>query len=125
MQKSKKVDNINNLLKFMELQEFIKNTLVSIRNGLREANEEFAKQKGKDLGKDFPPLFIIEPNNRENEQGYITFDVAVTVSQESKKSGGGGLKIAVASLGGEVGDVKSQEYVSRIKFHILPCRYIG
>ncbi|HPC37602.1 MAG TPA: hypothetical protein PKX03_02000 [Candidatus Paceibacterota bacterium] len=125
MQKSKKVGNINNLLKFMELQEFIKNTLVSIGNGLHEANEEFAKQKGKKLGEDFTALFVMEPFNREKGEGYITFDVAVTVSQESKKSGGGGLKIAVASLGGEVGDVKSQEYISRIKFHILPCRYIG
>jgi len=109
----------------MELQEFIKNTLVSIKNGLREANEEFARQEGKTLGKDFTSLFVMEPHNREKGEGYITFDVAVTVSQESKKSGGGGLKIAVASLGGEVGGVKSQEHVSRIKFHIIPHQYIS
>ena len=109
----------------MELQEFIKNTLVSIKNGLHEANEEFAKQEGKKLGKDFSSLFVMEPHKREKEQGYVTFDVAVTVSQESKKSGGGGLRIAVASLGGEVGDVKSQEHISHIKFHIIPQQYIG
>jgi hypothetical protein len=109
----------------MELQEFIKNTLVSIKNGVHDANLELAKQEGKILGQDFAALFVMEPHNREKGQGYITFDVAVTVSQESKKSGGGGLKIAVASLGGEVGNVESQEHVSRIKFHIIPHQYIG
>jgi hypothetical protein len=108
----------------MELQEFIKNTLVSIKNGLHEANIEFAKQEGKTLGQDFSALFVMEPHNREKGQDYITFDVAVTVSQESKKSGGGGLKIAVASLGREVGDIKSQEQISHIKFHIIPLQYI-
>lgn len=109
----------------MELQEFIKNTLVSIKNGLHEANEEFARQENKKLGENFTALFVMEPHNREKGQGYITFDVAITVSQESKKSGGGGLKIAVASLGGEIGDIKSQEHLSRIKFHIIPHQYIG
>lgn len=109
----------------MELQEFIKNTLVSIYNGLHGANEEFAKQQGKTLGQDFRALFTMEPFNRDKGQGYITFDVAVTVSQESKRAGGGGFKIAVANLGGEKGEIKSQEYVSRIKFHIMPSQYIG
>ena len=109
----------------MKLQEFIKNTLVSIENRLHKANEEFAKQEGKKLGENFTALFVIEPHNREKGEGYITFDVAVTVSQESKKSGDGKLKITVASLGGEVGDVKFQEHISRIKFHIIPHQYIG
>jgi hypothetical protein len=109
----------------MELQEFIKDTLISIKNGLHKANEEFAQQEGKVLGKDCSALFVMEPHNREKEQGYITFDVAVTVSEESKKSGGGGVKIAVASLGGEIGDIKLQEHISHIKFHIIPSQYIG
>lgn len=108
----------------MELQEFIKNTLVSIKNGVHDANLEFAKQEGKVLGQDFAALFVLE-SSRDKGQNYITFDVAVTVSQESKKSGGGSLKIAVASLGGEAGDVKSQEHISRIKFHIIPHITIG
>lgn len=109
----------------MELKEFIKNTLVSIKNGLHEANKEFAKQEKKTLGDDFSATFVMESHNRDKGQGYITFDVAVTVSEESKKSGGAGLNIKVASLSGEIGDVKSQEHVSRIKFHIIPHMTIG
>jgi len=108
----------------MELQEFIKNTLVSIKNGIHHANLEFAKQEGKTLGENFGAQFVLE-TSRDKTQNYVTFDVAVTVSQESKKSGGGGIKMYVASLGGEVGDVKSQEHVSRIKFHIIPHITIG
>lgn len=108
----------------MELQEFIKNTLVSIKNGVREANLEFAKQEGKVLGQDFAALFVLE-SSRDKGQNYITFDVAVTVNQESKKSGGGGLNIKVANLGGEIDDIKSQEHISRIKFHIIPHIAIG
>lgn len=104
----------------MELEEFIKTTLVNIKNGIRGANLEIAKKEGKELGKDIAAMFVMEAHNRDKGQGYITFDVAVTVSQEKTKSGGGGLRIAVANLGGGVGDVKSQEHVSHIKFHIIP-----
>lgn len=107
----------------MELQEFIKDTLISIKNGIHDANIEFAKQEGKKLGENFSALFVM--STRDKGQDYITFDVAVTASQESKKSGGGGIKIAIASLGGEVGDIKSQEHISRIKFHIIPHITIG
>ena len=109
----------------MELEEFIKTTLVNIKNGIRQANLEFAKQEGKTLGTDYSSVFVMESLNRDKGQGYITFDIAVTVSQESKKTGGGGLKIAIASLGGEVGDIKSQEHISRIKFHILPYQNVS
>src|SRR3989338_946769 len=108
----------------MELQEFIKNTLVSIKNGVHDANLEFAKQEGKTLGQDFSALFVVD-SSRDKGQNYISFDVAVTISEGSKKSGGGKLNIKVASLGGEIGDVKSQEHISRIKFHVIPHITIG
>lgn len=104
----------------MELEEFIKTTLVNIKNGIHQANIELAKQEEKTLGVDYSSVFVMEAHNREKGYGYITFDVAVTVSQESEKTGGGGLKIAIASLGGEISDIKSQEHISRIKFHIIP-----
>lgn len=109
----------------MDLQEFIKNTLVSIKNGIRDANVEFAKQEGKELGKDFTAVFVMEPNNKEKSQGYIIFDVAVTVSQENNAKGGAGIKIAVANLGGDVSSTTSQANFTRIKFHIIPFGYIS
>ena len=109
----------------MELEEFIKTTLVNISNGMRQANLQLASQEDKTLGKDFSSTFVIEALNREKGQGYIAFDIAVTVSHESKKAGETGLKIAIASLGGEIGDVKTQEHISRIKFHVLPHRTVS
>ena len=104
----------------MELEEFIKNTLVSIANGLHGANEELNKEKGGESVR-----FAIEPFQREKAQGYISFDVAVTVSQETIKSGGGKIKIAIVNLGGEIDSAGVQEHVSRIKFNIIPQVYIS
>lgn len=109
----------------MELQEFIKDTLINIKNGIHFANVELAKQEGKELGNDFSALFVMEPNNREKGQGYITFDVAVTVGNESKIEGSGGIKIAIANIDGEISSESSQENISRIKFHIIPHTYIS
>ncbi len=108
----------------MELQEFIKNTLVGIKNGVNDANKEFAKQEGKELGKDFSALFVLEGLNRGKE-GYVSFDVAVTVNSENIKSGGGGINVAALNLGGKVDSSLSQEHISRIKFNILPWEHIG
>jgi len=69
----------------MELHEFIKNTLVSIKNGVSEANKEFN---------------------------------SLHFSSESKKTGGGGIKIYVVDLGGEKSNKNFQENISRIKFSI-------
>jgi hypothetical protein len=109
----------------MELDQFIKNTLLSISKGLRETNLEIAKRDGKTLGVDAAAAYMLESHNRDSKEGYITFDVAVTVSSETKKSGGGGIKIAVASIGGEVSNSGTQEHVSRIKFHVLPWQNIN
>ena len=104
----------------MELQEFIAKTLVDIKTGVSEANKTLAELEGKKMGVDAHPYFAIEPHGRDKKEGYINFDIAVTVTQETKTTGGGGIKIAVASLGGEISDSGSQESISRIKFHVLP-----
>ena len=109
----------------MDLQEFIKTTLVSIKNGLRDANVELAKQEGKELGKDFSSVFVMRPTNDEKAQSDVVFDVAVTVSQKDDKTGGGAIKIAVANLGGEMSKSTSQENVTRIKFHISPFSFVS
>ncbi len=104
----------------MELEEFIKTTLVNIKNGITEANKTLAEAEGKSMDKDGHAYFVMEPFNRDKKEGFIVFDVAVTIGQESKASGGAKIKIAVAGLGGEMSDALTQEHVSRIKFHILP-----
>lgn len=108
----------------MELDVFIKHTLVSIKRGIREANAELATLEGKTLGQDGQALFAMEGFGRDRKEGYIHFDVAVTVSHEDKKSGGGGVKIAVVNIAGGKDNTVSQEHVSRIQFHILPYSVI-
>lgn len=106
----------------MELETFIKETLVSIKNGLRNANLEIAKGEGKELGKDIEAAFIFIPDEKD---GSIVFDVAVTVSSESKKEGGGGIKIAIARLGADISEASTLQHVSRIKFSVKPSLRTG
>lgn len=109
----------------MELEEFIKNSLVNIASGIRGANEELAKREGKTLGQNTSAVFGMEPHNREKAYGYINFDVAVVANSENSKSGNGGIKVASIGVGGEISDVTQHGHFSRIQFHIIPNSYIG
>lgn len=95
----------------MELQEFITSTLESISKGLQDANKNLSGSNNYRLafGKD----------------GEITFDIALTVSETSDKSAGGGIKVYALSIGGEKGKSNLQENVSRIKFKIQPGKTIS
>jgi|SRR3989344_4691639 len=106
----------------MELENFIKETLVGIKNGVRSANFEIAKAEGKELGKDIGAAFIFRPDEKDSS---VVFDVAVTVSSESKKEGGGGIKIAIAKLGAGVSETSALQHVSRIKFSVKPSLITG
>lgn len=91
----------------MELDEFIKNTLVCIKNGVRNANKEFGES----------PYFCIYGSTKD---GNIYFDIAVTVSEQKGETGGGSIKIAVVDVGGKISSENHQEQTSRIKFSITP-----
>ena len=99
----------------MELQEFIKHSLISITNGIGEANKELGNGN----------KFVMPAMGYGNEKGSIIFDIAVTASSESEKSKGGGLKISVVDFGGKVDNKITNESVSRIKFSIKPDTHIG
>lgn len=109
----------------MELEEFIKNTLINIAHGLGHANLELAKAEGKTIGVDTTPKFMMNPTWGSREGNLISFDVAVTVSHENNKTGGGGIRIAVASLGGAIENASTQQHMSRIKFSMIPSGPIG
>ncbi len=94
----------------MELQEFIKNSLVNIRKGVSDANDDLMKDVNKHR------VFELDSNSKEG--GHVDFDIAVIATSEKGKTGGGGIKIAVVSVGGEVKNKKSEESVSRIKFSV-------
>jgi len=107
----------------MELREFVSKTLVDIRNGVMDANKEIAEQEGKTLGKDMASQFSIPAGGAKDKD--IIFDVAVVVTQEGSTNGGGGIRVAVINLGGEVKNAERHEQTSHIKFTITPHQWIG
>ena len=99
----------------MELQEFIKETLVQIINGVKDAQEETKDTIAKIVP--FSGAFD------HVKQGFgstrlITFDVAVTATEEKTKKAGIGIMVAPLNLG--VGGKKETQnaVVSRIKFDV-------
>ncbi|NOQ67909.1 hypothetical protein GQ568_00530 [Patescibacteria group bacterium] len=95
----------------MELQEFIKHSLTSIVNGIKNANKSLDSDDGIDR------TFSMPTGDAKDS---VIFDIAVTASSESEKSKGGGLKISVVDFGGKIDKKTTSENVSRIKFQIKP-----
>jgi len=85
----------------MDLKDFISTTLVSIREGIAEANKKTDK------------AYKIVPENK-----VVNFDIAVEVSNEQKSGGGGGIKIHVveAKLGKD--HTNKESNISRINFTV-------
>jgi hypothetical protein len=96
----------------MNLQEFIEQTLLQVAQATKNASE---KMKASGLGEGV----------RDNQAIDISFDIALTVSHESKSDITGGLKVLNAlKLGGETGEAIKSENVSRIKLE-LPLKVSG
>ncbi|KKU11764.1 MAG: hypothetical protein UX17_C0068G0008 [Parcubacteria group bacterium GW2011_GWC2_45_7] len=95
----------------MDLENFIKETLVAIKKGVVGANKEFETSVRNS--------FLMY--SKSADESMINFDVALTVSSEGGVSGGAGIKVAGVNIGGEKNNKNSQEAVSRIKF----CVQVG
>ena len=104
----------------MNLEKFISETLINIKKGLRSANEELVED-GKILGKDASATFLIGSDGSEK----ISFDIAVTVSEETEKKGSGGIKVMSVGVSGDLGKIETQQYVSRIKFNVQSSHITG
>ena len=103
----------------MELAEFITATLVSIRNGIHNANDELGKLDGIPHDRKRRLVFSIQQARGEDHKGRIQFDVAVVASEESKKEGSAGLKVAgLGGFGGETGEASAVERTSHVKFSV-------
>ncbi len=109
----------------MKLDEFIKQSLLDIRNGVRSANEEIAKIEGGTLGLDKEAHFQMGPYN--GDAGKIIFDIAVTVEDSSNGSVGAGIKVLGLGTGvfSKLGFLKKNERISRITFYLKPGKYTG
>lgn len=85
----------------MDLSDFIKITLISIRNGVVEANESVGK------------VYNLFPNRDS-----VNFDVAIEVARQNNTKKGGGISIKVVE--GKLSDTakSSESSYSRIKFSV-------
>jgi hypothetical protein len=96
----------------MNLQEFIEQTLIQIAQASKNVSEQMQSSG-------------IGEGVRDNQSINVSFDIAVTVSQESSTGIKGGLKVLSAVvLGGEKEEAVKAENVSRIKLE-LPLKIIG
>lgn len=91
----------------MEVKEFITTTLNELAEGLEEAKGE---------NRSFKLTNIELQSKGHGNYGLIQFDLAVTAKESSTKSGGGGVRIAVASAGVDAKSENINSATSRIKF---------
>jgi len=109
----------------MELEEFIKTSLKSIYAGVKGANKELLAEK---YGVDKSPYWLHAASwsdGKNKGDGFISFDIAVSVTKGRKTSGGGKIEIRVASFGGEAEGTAAESHLSRIKFQVAVSTTTG
>ena len=96
----------------MKLQEFVKESLLQVINGVKEANESLDDNRGS-----VNPAGRGPPNGR-TVGGVplqdVEFDIAVLVSEGSDMGGG----LTVMGIGGKGSISETNSSVSRIKFQV-------
>lgn len=102
-------------LLFMELKDFISQTLVEIQGGVQDAiNTTIAN---KTMGAINPVWGTSDDIHRRDLQT-VDFDIAVTVSDKTTGEANAGIKVAVFKIGGEASGSTKTSNVSRIQFSI-------
>ena len=103
----------------MELEEFVKTSLIQIMRGVKTAQHEWAVDMHGG-GVINPSFGDADLPNRVQE---VKFDVAVTTSSRNEVGGGGGIKVWAADLSGKATHNSENSSVSRIAFTvpILPA----
>lgn len=102
----------------MQLDEFVKTTLMQVAKGVKDAQQE-----AEELG------VVVNPRPEEGwgrrRETNVSFDVALTVSDTSAGEVGGKLTVAsMLSFGGKTTETDLRQETSRIQFEVtlaLPC----
>lgn len=109
---------------FMELDQFISQTIKSVIKGIKDS-QEFALTNGARLNPyvDNMDLDKHHVSTIRGEEGYskvynIDFDIAVTTSSSNEKGGEAGINVYSLKLGGKSTDTEKNESLSRIKFSL-------
>lgn len=96
----------------MDLNIFVKETLLGIAIGIKDANKQLGRKKGE------PQPFLICSCEKGAKDNTVDFDLAVTTKSEKGKEGGAKINVLGNELGGKGKDYKNVENVSRIQFKI-------
>lgn len=99
----------------MTLQEFVRNSLLQIYNGVSEARSQSPSIGGavKALGKAEASCTFLD-----DKAGFLVdFDVAVTATEKEDKDLSGGIEVArIIKVGGQRTKTSEESSVSRIRF---------
>ncbi len=92
-----------------ELKQFISNTLLSIIQGVEEANV---------INNRFQMSGQIHSGKNINGE-YVEFDIALEVSDSSEKSGKANIGVSIIDVGGSIKSTQNNQNLHRLKFRIF------
>lgn len=102
----------------MELEEFIRSSLIQIMGGMTAAREDWQKKKDKISGDGIICPAWGTSDDHKNQVQEVKFDVAVTAATKTEGSGSGGIKVVALDLSGKIGHSSENSTVSRISFSV-------
>jgi hypothetical protein len=109
----------------VELEEFIRTSLLQIMKGVKTAQTEWAADGsgGRVSGGGVINPSWGGPDDFPNRVQEVKFDIAVTAASKTEGGGGGGIKVLSVDLSGKVARSAEHNTVSRISFTvpILPA----
>ena len=101
--------------KAMELEEFIRASLLQIMKGVKSAQQEWGTTSSG--GGVISPAWG-GPDDFANRVQEVKFDIAVTVTTRTETGGGGGIHVVAVDLSGKANHASEDSTVSRISFSI-------
>lgn len=104
----------------MELEDFVKGTLVQVFRGVEAARNELSKSTGTVSPRVWESAATqsAEGPTHGDKVHYVDFDVAVTAASEKSSKGGIAVVTALLSVGAKGSSRTENEHVSRIKFSV-------
>ena len=101
----------------MELKDFVRQSLVEIVQGIKEANIELA---GNEQPTAENKAFLLNYSGGDNPKGpHVEFDVAVSTKTDRNAKAGASAKLYVVELNAGGSSSTIREYVSHVKFAVL------
>lgn len=102
----------------MELKEFVKNTLIEIVEGVKDAKEECKKLGGEVTPAKHGASLGVGEGTRYRPTQNIEFEVALSEMDKSGSNKGIGVALSVIRIGGDSNKEKEMQSLSKIKFSV-------